>query len=348
MKYRDSRKKTLLTVVIATVMIALFGVGIHALEGTMGSDVPVGSEEDSAEAENVLVFGNTELNLTHNLESYLMMGTDDSGNEEAVGTEDYEGAMADFLLLLVVDRTDNTYGFLQIDRNTIAEVPYMDREGNGDDTIKEQICTAHWYGANPEQGCGNTVDAVSMLLGELPIDGYYSIHMSDIGILNQAVGGVTVTLDDDFSSMDPAMKKGATVTLTDEQAQIYVRGRMEVGDGTNEERMSRQLQFMEDFKTKARAKMKADSGFAQRLLEELSGNAVTNLSGRDLSVIINQIYKNEDLGILQLQGKTKEGTTLNDGKIHEEFYPEEASIIRAIKTLCGVDEAHVVVYDDED
>lgn len=41
------------------------------------------------------------------------------------------------------------------------------------------------------------------------------------------------------------MTKGATLTLTGEQAVTLVRRRMDVADGTNETRMTRQREFMD-------------------------------------------------------------------------------------------------------
>ena len=57
--------------------------------------------------------------------------------------------------------------------------------------------TLVWW--NKEQGCKNTVKAVKKLLGGMEINGYYELNMSEIPTLNQIVGGVTVTLEEDFT-----------------------------------------------------------------------------------------------------------------------------------------------------
>lgn len=69
------------------------------------------------------------------------------------------------------------------------------------------------------------------------------MNMDGISELNDLAGGVTVTLEDDFSSIDPAMAKGTTLTLHGDQAETFVRSRMTVGDGTNASRMERQEAF---------------------------------------------------------------------------------------------------------
>ena len=60
--------------------------------------------------------------LAHPVQTYLFIGTDKSGNEDAEG-EEYHGSMADALMLIVVDEEEKTYGILQLNRDTITEVP---------------------------------------------------------------------------------------------------------------------------------------------------------------------------------------------------------------------------------
>ena len=334
--------------IIAIVVIAAFGGGLYLLEHHGDGSRSESGEAEQAAEPTILYIGDDEYEITHNIESYLLIGTDDSGKVEAEGTKKYRGRMADFLTLLVIDRTENTYGFLQIDRNTMTDVPLMDTDGNGEGTAFEQICTANWYGGKPEHGCNNCMYVVNQLLGEFPIQGYYQIHMSDIGTLNHAVGGVQVTLEDDFSAEDPAMTKGTTILLSDQQAETFVRGRMNIGEGDNASRMRRQRQYMDGFKTKAWQKMGEDPSFVEALYKQLEKDAVTDIPPNQVSVVANQMYKGEDMGTLYLDGKTKIGTTLKDGKKHEEFYPKKKSIAECMVKLCGIDEEHIHIYGEDD
>ena len=345
MRQRQSKRKVIIGLAVAAVLIAAFGIGLYMFENVWENN---DDDLEFSDDDIVLYIGDKVYKITHNVETYLMIGTDDSGDVEKENTEDYHGQMADFLLLFVIDRTDETYGFLQIDRNTMVDVPLVDTEGNGEDTELQQICTAHWYGGNREHSNNNTVYCVGELLGGLPIDGYYEIHMSDIGILNHAVGGVEVTLNEDFSAADPEMTKGKTLTLNDKQAEIFVRGRMEVGDGTNEARMARQQQYMNAFKAKAKAELSEDSSFINKLYDDLDAVSLTTIQENQLSVIANQMYKGTDLGFVTLDGKTVIGTTLQDGKEHEEFYPEEESIANAMVKLCGIEKTQIHDYVDDE
>lgn len=181
----------------------------------------------------------------HDFENYLLIGTDATGNNK--NGADYQGSMADFLMLVIVDKTENTYSFLQFNRDTMTEVALIDHNGEGEATANIQLCTAHWYGGNREQSHENTVKSVKKLLGGIQIDGYYELNMSEIPKLNSMVDGVTVTLEDDLSKKYPKMKKGATINLDDEQAYAYVHDRYGVGDEENTSRMKRQQQYMTGF-----------------------------------------------------------------------------------------------------
>ena len=180
------------------------------------------------------------------LESYLFLGIDVMG--PAVGTQSYvAGGQADTQILLVLDNAAKTWQLLQINRDSMVEVPVLSMMGTVAYTIKQQIALAHAYGNGREQSCENNVLAVSMLLDDQPIDGYFSLNMGGVGILVDLIGGVTLTVTSDFSAIDPSLVEGETITLNGEQAFEYVRTRKDVDDQTNLARMARQRQFLTAF-----------------------------------------------------------------------------------------------------
>ena len=62
-------------------------------------------------------------------------------------------------------------------------------------TTKTQIALAHANGDGMELSCENTVDAVSNMLYGIRIEGYISLNMDSIKILNHLAGGVPVTIE---------------------------------------------------------------------------------------------------------------------------------------------------------
>ena len=308
--------------------------------------------EDSAwSGDNTVYIGDRLYGYDHRIESWLFIGTDASGDETASG-EDYHGTMADFLLLMVIDHTDDTYGFLQIDRNTITEVSMTSWNGETTDYRDMQICTAHWYGGNPEESAENTVDSVLTLLGDLDhIDGYYVLNMSELGKLNSAVGGVDVTIPLDMTAVDPSFTDGATVHLTDELAEKFIRARMALEDDANEHRMERQRIYLNAFFKEAVNKVKERPNFANELWDTLQSTAVTDMSGNGFSRIAEAFRKDESKGILHFEGEAKIGENLlEDGEKHEEFYPSTDSMIETMTelfSLVPINEADDEVELDE-
>lgn len=183
------------------------------------------------------------------VESYLFMGIDVEG--PAKGNKGYiGGGQADVQLLLVVDRFNRTWQVLQLNRDSMVEVPVLGVTGTEIGTEYQQLALAHSYGNGLENSCENNVTAVSRLLDNQKVNGYLALNMDAISIMNNAVGGVEVTVLDDFSQTDASLEKGKTITLTGTQALTYVRGRQGVGDETNLSRMARQEQYLNALYTK--------------------------------------------------------------------------------------------------
>ena len=286
-----------------------------------------------------------EYSTSDTLKSYLFIGTDHSGNE-SVKDDTYQGSMADFLLLMILNKTNKTYGFIQLNRDTMTGVYLIDDDGEPAGVYEEQLCTAHWYGRSRQQSCLNTVDTVSDLLGGLTIDGYYSVGMDDIAQLNHIIGGATVTIEDDFSKSDPSLVKGETVTLTDEQAYNYLHARMDVGDGENTSRMRRQRTYMEAVYDKVIDRVKSEKNFLDDITDTLGDSVTTNMNGDDFGQIRNVFRDGVSLGINEPDGETTVGTKLDDGLEHTEFYMDEASLAKIMIKLCNLKIDEFTDWDD--
>lgn len=221
------------------------------------------------------------------LTNLLLIGVDWPEMDSPAVSGRYAG-QADFLLLVTFDKENRTVSTLQIDRDTMTDIRVYGPFGDYSGIRETQICLSHAYGATAAENCENTVWAASRLLGNIPIDGYLALDMSAITVLNDALGGVTVTLEEDFSAFDPHMVRGATITLQGKQAETFVRGRTGVGDGTNAARMKRQKAFMQQAGDLIAEGLEKDSGFAGTLLDALSGHMTMNVTR---GWLINKAYE---------------------------------------------------------
>ncbi len=218
------------------------------------------------------------------------------------------GGQADFLLLIAIDHTDKVIHQLQIDRDTMTEVTVLGTFGNEAGTRNLQICLAHGFGKTPEDNANYTMRAVQNLLDGLELDGYYMIPYSAVPILNDALGGVTVNIAFDMTSVHPEWTKGSTVTLHGREAEDFVRSRMTVGAGTNEERMVRQNEFMQKAVAQMNRKIANDLNFGESLLSQLQSISTTNISQKRLAEEMSEAHAYETLPVDHPEGEYAVGS----------------------------------------
>ena len=255
-----------------------------------------------------------------NLTSMLFIGYDKTDDAPTVGFR--QGGQADFLLLSVMDHRNKTVHQLHIDRDTMANVAVLGVMGNEVGTRLMQICLSHGFGADDETNCKYTVDAVSNLLQGAPIDLYLAMDIRGIDLLNDALGGVKVPIEDDFSAYDPTMVQGTTMKLQGHQAELYVRSRYQIGNGSNEQRMRRQQLFMDAAVQLIQERISAEASFADTLLDAIEEVSNTNVTRGRLINEINRAYKYDIRPADTLAGEYKAG---DDGFM--EFHANEESII---------------------
>lgn len=99
---------------------------------------------------------------------------------------------------------------------------------------------------------------------------YVALNMNAVAMINDAVGGVTVTVPEDMTQVDPSFAEGAAVTLTGDQALKFTRYRDTEKDFSNNSRMERQKQYLVNFMGQAVKAMKADMGLPVSLYQSLT------------------------------------------------------------------------------
>ena len=216
---RSGRRVLLLTLIIV-VGIALLG-GLYALgrwyENRDYKEERQQMTEGFGKLPTVEYGGKTYVKRS-DVNTLLLMGVDRA--EEDTETLSFrDGGQADFLLVLALDHTNHQIHQLQIDRDSITDVPVVGVLGNEVGTRQLQICLSHAYGGNEQERCQHTLQAVANLLGGEKPEQCISVWLGAIHTINSRLGGITMEVPDDYSHLDPAMTKGAVLTLTDEQAE---------------------------------------------------------------------------------------------------------------------------------
>ena len=327
MKKQEQKNKTVFHAVVAllavlAVVLVLYGGG-RWLE-KRAEKPETRTQLPQADQETVEVDGVTYRKKSR-LTTILVMGVDHDTQDSY---EYRKAGQADFLRLVVLDDADKTVQQLQIDRDTITPVTVLGLLGDRYELVTEQICLGYAFGDGRQTSCEVTVEAVENLLGGQEIDQYLAMGLDGISTLNDLAGGVTVTLEDDFSAADPAMTKGATLTLQGNQAEIFVRRRMDIGEGTNEARMVRQEEYLAQLSAQLESRVQQDQQFTAQVYDALQPYLVTDLAKGQL---VNEVWAAKDDTVepaIALEGEHK---VAEDG--FTEFYPTEASIQKAVLTL---------------
>lgn len=320
-------RKTIL-LLLCVVLIAALIAGAALMSKEEAPIENAGTAQNAVVKPQSLTYNGQEYPMKDHLQTVLLIGTDamDSYEEVTEGVKPfYNYHQADFLTLLVLDTEKNTAEILQLNRDTMTDVPWLDVLGNYGGTEFKQLCLAYNYGDGGMKSCKNTVSAVSGLLFNAPIGSYIQVPITAISVLNDLVGGVPVTMEEDYTEIDPVFVKGATVRLNGTQAESFVRARMGLNNDTNLARMKRQRQYLDSFQKCARAAFDSDSEFTVRLLEKLSEFLQSDLTAQQLSDLVTRLDKSEVSPIRYAEGELKKGEE------YYEFYADEASLWAMVK-----------------
>lgn len=320
------RKKWMLLLLAAVLGALLWAaVGMNAEET---ETVENAGQAVSAPKKTVsLAYQGQEYPLKEHLQTVLLIGTDSVEAYEAKESlqDRYNDHQADFLILLVQDTEAGTTEVIQLNRDTMTDVPWLDVTGNYGGTEFKQIGLSFHSGDGGRSSCLNTVDAVSSLVFDAPVQHYIQIPMSGIPVLNDLVGGVPVTIPEDLTQVDPAFTMGATVHLNGDQAEKFVRAGGSWADDTNPARMYRQQIYLDSFLKQAQKGFGSDP---QSLLQLMNNNGEflkTDLTARQLY----DLLQNLDQSVIS-PIRTAEGE-LTEGAEHYEFYVDEASLWEIVK-----------------
>lgn len=270
------------TALLLAVCCALLGIFLFLLYRSESG--PDEAETSTSVDEEVIVVDGVEYVPKKNIKSYLFIGTDDKVEE---GEGYVTGGQCDVLQVLVVDRSHRRYRRLSINRNTMMDVHSYDEDGEDLGTTYCQIALAHSSGDGGITSCQYTIEAVSEYLHGVQFDYYARVGLNSLRDINHLLGGVSVTIEDDFSRSDPTLVQGETVLLSDEQAYHFLHDRTNVGDGSNEGRMRRQEAYLNSARGRVMELLKTDKNFPKTAFQTLNEIALTNMNEKEFGRLLN-------------------------------------------------------------
>lgn len=316
---KRKNKSVITTALIIILAVVVAFSGYKLFDALSGANTQVDTTEHTTKT---VTFEGVDYFPRQDITVLMLMGIDERG--EVTKSESYSNTGEnDMVALAVFDEQDKTYSVLALNRDTMMDIHTLGVTGQPSGTIYAQLALAHTYGTGMEDSCENTVRTVSDFLSGLTVDYYVSMNMDAIAILNDAVGGVTVDVTDDFSKVDESITTGE-VTLSGEQALSYVQTRKDVSDELNISRMERQKEYMEGFVSAFSSKVKESDTFVLETYDKIAPYIVSDCSVNSMSSMLNRYadYTLRDV-------VTPEGENVLTER-YVEFYVDEAELEKLI------------------
>lgn len=311
------RDKMWVRIVLVCVVLILLSVmiysGLRILESTVFSN---GQSEQIAT--KTIIRDGVRYYPRQDISVVMVLGIDREG-KVVPSEEPNHGSAVDMATLLVFDEKEQTCTLLCLNRDTMVEMPRLNDYGRKTGTRVAQLALSHTYGRGMADSCLNTAETISNMFYGIAIDHYFSMSMDAVSILNDAVGGVTVNVTDDFSKVDPSLKKGE-ITLTGEQAICYVQSRYGVGDQLNLSRIRRQKEYMQGFWPVLQKCIGESNSFVVNTYAEVEDYVVTDMT-TEVIMRLHKDYSDYPLKrVISLEGENVLGEE------HYEFYPDEEAL----------------------
>lgn len=302
-------------------VILLCGVGYTILNGKNKDetrDVPASSTDNEEKSSDTIVVDGREYRLNTNIQTVLFMGIDKNAKSD-MGDRTGENGQSDSLNLLIVDRETKKAQILQISRDSMVDIDIYSASGEKMISEPGQIALQYAYGDGEEESCRLTAGKVSELLYGVSVDSYLSLTMEGMVKAADAIGGVTLTVPEDYTWIDPAFSKGTTLTMDGEMVEKYVRSRdTEVLD-SNVQRMERQSQFMGALIEKLQS-VKETSNYLS-LYQQMEPYMVTNMTADEMKSLSEYDI---DTNMLDVPGEV----ILKDG--HAQFIVDNEALRKII------------------
>lgn len=271
--------------------------------GTPGSD-PGSANSEEAEMGDYLVDLSQDM-VTWNGKTYrrntyihtiLCLGIDRT--DDMVGTrEPGEAGQSDGIYLIAQDTVRNQIKILMIPRDTMTRIVITDKNNQELGTRVDHLNIAYGYGDGEKLSCDLAKRAVTNLLQGIPIDRYMAVDIVVLSKLNDAVGGVTVTIPTDgMEKRDPAFVKGTQVTLHGDQAEAFIRYRDIERDNSALFRMNQHKEYMEQFFKAVKQKSKEDSQIVTNMFDMIQDYMQTDMPKNEYMKIAIDVLGSRNLG----------------------------------------------------
>ncbi len=255
---------------------------------------------DYEDGGNVVYYKGHKYVFNKSIATILFMGVDNRKFSDLKKDPYAFAGQADALYLFTYDTNTNRMRVLCLNRDTMTDINRYDTENEFVDTKTMQLCLAYAYGDGRRFSAENQVTACQRLIYNIPINGYYTIDLSAIKILNDDIGGVTVTPEYSFGKF----VKGQTVTLHGDDAESFVRTRDVTKLDDNIRRMACQRTYIQNFASAIAPAIRDDFQTPFRLYSDSSKYTLSNIGISGLTFLASDLALNyPGMEMIKTEGK---------------------------------------------
>ncbi len=313
-----SKKNLIACIITTTIVLIMFGAYFSGAFKKETTPTEIIVPETSRQYIGDLVEYNGHVyQYNNNLINILFLGIDTTDTLNKFSEPTHAG-QSDAIVLLTLNRTTREVRVLQINRNTMVDVDIYNSDGQIVRTQEAQITLQYAAGTGGTQSVWASKSAVSELLYNLPIDYYFVMNMNGIDTINDAVGGVDITMPRDYTMIDRNMTRGRTVHITGNTATRFVRYRDIDEFNSVADRMERQVLYITALMDKLAAQ--GEYGMYNVLYPYINDIILTNLDATGVASLIEYNYQNCQVDYLpgeMIMGDQYEEFYVNSDLLHE-------------------------------
>lgn len=322
MKKKKHRREAVFFALILILVLVMLYSGLRILESTVffhGEETGRNPVSKTITRDGVDYFPRQDITVL------MVLGIDRFGPVASSGYYRNTGS-ADSIMLFVFDETNEECTVVYVNRDTMLDMDVLGLRGEYAGTAYGQVALAHTYGDGLESSSVNVKNTLMKFFHGMTVDYYLTMNMDAVPMMNDAVGGVTVMVKDDFSQVDPSITMGE-MTLRGDQVLNYVRTRKDVGDQKNVSRMERQQEYVDGFLQALQTKERENVNFLVDLYDRVAPYLVSDCPVRTLTSMLERYGSYTINDVVTPAGEN----IIGDG--HYEFYVDEEKLDELIVSL---------------
>lgn len=331
---KNSVKPLVVLAVVIVIAIAAVGVTLASTsqqKKTVKTATNTNVQRNEEDWGNRLVYKGKNYRRNPNIDTILFLGIDQESDgqydeymNQAQGVISNIGR-SDTILLFMADEEKQETKMLSISRESMTDVDVYDSTGEFLYTGKMPVTLQYTYGNSPSRGLFLAKRTITKLLYNIRIDGAVSLTLDGIRDVVDRLGGIELTMPQDYSYIDPRCTEGATVLLNGAEMEHFIRYRDTSVTGSNNERMERTSWLIGAVFKELKAK--GAMTFLQQIIDSHPEYITSDCEAELLKKLSAYPISDE---------KYKVPGQLQEGLMNDEFYVDEEALQQLIVDLLYV------------